>query len=123
MKWQLTSVIICLSFAEDADLRPNGKKCHFCVGDNCLGTLHCEGIEDRCITYIGVLTGKEVSVKGCASKSVCDLVTRPNFIGMNMTQREMTVKCCEGNLCNSAESIPLSFLLMSLFLLPSFLIQ
>ncbi|KAF5888929.1 urokinase plasminogen activator surface receptor-like, partial [Clarias magur] len=36
----------------DVDVRPNGKQCHFCVGENCLGIVYCEGIEDRCFTYI-----------------------------------------------------------------------
>ncbi|KAF5888926.1 urokinase plasminogen activator surface receptor-like, partial [Clarias magur] len=36
----------------DADVRPNGKQCHYCVGENCLGILYCEGIEDRCFSHI-----------------------------------------------------------------------
>ncbi|XP_053498901.1 urokinase plasminogen activator surface receptor-like isoform X1 [Ictalurus furcatus] len=105
------------------DLRPNGKKCYFCVGDNCLGNLQCEGLEDHCLTYIDTLTGHELNIKGCASKILCDFATSGLALTrMNITNRQVTWKCCKGNLCNSAASATLSFFLVLLFLLSSFLL-
>ncbi|KAM9445577.1 phospholipase A2 inhibitor NAI-like [Clarias gariepinus] len=104
----------------DADVRPNGKQCHFCVGENCLGILYCEGIEDRCFSHIDAADGTDLNVKGCASESVCRLSTKGlHFTNIN-PDTNVTMKCCEGNLCNSAESVTLSFILM-FFLLSTLL--
>ncbi|XP_053339379.1 phospholipase A2 inhibitor NAI-like [Clarias gariepinus] len=105
----------------DVDVRPNGKQCHFCAGENCLGILYCEGIEDRCFTQIGTTDGREIIYKGCVSESICLLVTKGlHFTNIN-PDTNVTMKCCEGNLCNSAESVTLSFILMLPFLLSTLL--
>ncbi|XP_053096524.1 urokinase plasminogen activator surface receptor isoform X2 [Pangasianodon hypophthalmus] len=106
------------------DLQPNGKQCYFCVGNNCLGNVHCEGIEDHCISYTDVINGRNVTLKGCASKNFCDTSSsRLRLSSMNITSREVSVKCCKGNLCNGAESVTLSFFLMLFFLLSCFLLH
>ncbi|XP_053339378.1 urokinase plasminogen activator surface receptor-like [Clarias gariepinus] len=105
----------------DVDMRPNGKQCHFCAGENCLGIVYCEGIENLCFTYIDATDGTELNVKGCASESACIVPTKGlDFTGMN-TDRNISIKCCEGNLCNSAKSVTLSFILMLPLLLSTLL--
>ncbi|XP_067280289.1 uncharacterized protein [Pseudorasbora parva] len=68
---------------------PNGKTCYYCDEKSCSNILSCSGTEDRCITDRGTFGGKSMVVKGCISKSICDVAT--NIEG---------VSCCEGNLCN-----------------------
>ncbi|KAL6483699.1 hypothetical protein MHYP_G00085710 [Metynnis hypsauchen] len=84
---------------------PNGKKC--CGNNDCSKIVRCEGDEDHCING-SVIPFVKVSLKGCASKSICDgLVSITHHF--NMTG---DIKCCEGNLCNTAISINLSLLIM-----------
>ncbi|KAL6483698.1 hypothetical protein MHYP_G00085700 [Metynnis hypsauchen] len=81
---------------------PNGKKC--CANNVCSETVKCEGDEDRCINgSVPLNFPSKTSLNGCASKSICDglISLRPYF---NFTA---DVKCCEGNLCNTAISINL----------------
>uniref|UniRef100_A0A673YZR7 UPAR/Ly6 domain-containing protein n=1 Tax=Salmo trutta TaxID=8032 RepID=A0A673YZR7_SALTR len=83
---------------------PNGKKCFTCTGTDCTSTLSCVGDEDRCIST----TGSNMTMKGCASKSICV----GDESGALRTTMGMDMKCCEGNLCNNAQSIGLSPLLL-----------
>ncbi|XP_053339388.1 phospholipase A2 inhibitor and Ly6/PLAUR domain-containing protein-like [Clarias gariepinus] len=97
----------------------NGQKCYTCAGRNCtfdcqgghciktLETVDCLGNEDRCINITATALGITTSLEGCATKSACDLVAVQAMIGIGTD-----VKCCQGNLCNEAESFNLSFLLM-----------
>ncbi|XP_067232160.1 urokinase plasminogen activator surface receptor-like [Chanodichthys erythropterus] len=91
---------------------PNGKKCYSCDGKSCSNTLNCSGTEDRCVKAT-VTSGGHV-VKGCASKSICDLAHVPGF---------KNVSCCEGNLCNGAQSVSQSFLFLCCSLLSYFLLH
>ncbi|XP_021447674.2 urokinase plasminogen activator surface receptor [Oncorhynchus mykiss] len=87
---------------------PNGKTCFTCTGTDCTSTLSCLGDEDRCISTTVNTGGEKISMKGCASKSICmgDVSQAlGSAIGMEM-------KCCEGNLCNNAQSIGLSLLIL-----------
>ncbi|MCJ8739465.1 hypothetical protein PDJAM_G00047500 [Pangasius djambal] len=105
------------------DRSPNGLQCYYCAGSNCAGKVRCEGIEDHCVTLIDFF-GRDSTLKGCVSKSLCDTSSsRLRLPGMSITSREASVICCEGNLCNSAESVTLSFFLMLFFLLSSFLLH
>ncbi|KAM9445845.1 uncharacterized protein Hap1MRO34_024582 [Clarias gariepinus] len=92
----------------------NGKICYTCDESSCSGTVSCRGDEDRCISASVKVGGNTVSVKGCVSTSLC----AASEGGIGVTD----FKCCEGNLCNSAESFTLSFLPMIIALLSSFLL-
>uniref|UniRef100_A0A671PJ62 Uncharacterized protein n=1 Tax=Sinocyclocheilus anshuiensis TaxID=1608454 RepID=A0A671PJ62_9TELE len=82
---------------------PNGKTCYSCDGQSCLNTVSCSGTEDQ------------VAVKGCASKSICDV---PNLI-----PTVNDVSCCSGNLCNGAQSVTQSFLFLCCSLLSFILLH
>ncbi|XP_036447481.1 phospholipase A2 inhibitor CNF-like [Colossoma macropomum] len=97
---------------------PNGKKC--CANNDCSETVKCEGDEDRCIkgsVPSGIPLFSKASLKGCASKSICDGLV-PITQELNITA---DIKCCEGNLCNTAISINLGLLIMLGSLLTSIL--
>ncbi|KAK2872337.1 hypothetical protein Q8A67_022234 [Cirrhinus molitorella] len=105
--------------AQDApdlsNITPNGKMCYYCDGQSCSNTVSCSGSEDRCFNATASMGGQSTVVKGCASKSICDT---PNLIP---TVGE--VSCCEGNLCNSAQSVTRSFLLLGWSLLSFILLH
>ncbi|KAF4078464.1 hypothetical protein AMELA_G00199500 [Ameiurus melas] len=64
------------------DLHPNGKNCYFCVGDNCLGNLQCEGLEDHCITYIRKIVYSKGGTKseiGFSTNTRCSHWPRAQF--------------------------------------------
>ncbi|XP_051959774.1 phospholipase A2 inhibitor and Ly6/PLAUR domain-containing protein-like [Xyrauchen texanus] len=95
--------------APDPSSTPNGKQCYSCNGPNCSNVLKCSGNEDYCVKATGSFPSVSATVKGCVSKSFCDAATSiPNLVD---------VKCCQGNLCNSAKSFTQSFMLL---LLPLF---
>ncbi|XP_047663072.1 urokinase plasminogen activator surface receptor-like [Tachysurus fulvidraco] len=87
---------------------PNGRTCYTCIKNDCTQTVHCGGNEDTCVTGTGTILGTTVTVKGCVAKSSCNGTQSVISVG-NST---VSVQCCEGNLCNSAEIFTLSFLLM-----------
>ncbi|XP_062393719.1 phospholipase A2 inhibitor and Ly6/PLAUR domain-containing protein-like [Sardina pilchardus] len=86
---------------------PNGKKCFTCVGDDCTKQLSCVGNEDRCIKATTSVSGQTVTVKGCASSSICS-----GDLSADLGSVAIGLNCCEGNLCNSAKSVGQSFLLL-----------
>ncbi|XP_026105563.1 prostate stem cell antigen-like [Carassius auratus] len=93
----------------------NGKTCYYCDEKSCSNILKCSGSEDRCIKAKGTLGGQTMVVKGCASKSVCDAESwDTDFQG---------VSCCEGNLCNGAQSVSQSFLFLCCSLLSFILLH
>ncbi|XP_048035731.1 urokinase plasminogen activator surface receptor-like [Megalobrama amblycephala] len=94
---------------------PNGKTCYSCDGQSCSNILNCSGTEDRCITATATVGGQSAVLKGCASKSMCDAASSvPNFA---------SISCCEGNLCNGAQSVSQSFLFLCCSLLSYFLLH
>ncbi|XP_067232164.1 urokinase plasminogen activator surface receptor-like isoform X2 [Chanodichthys erythropterus] len=104
-----------LQDAPDHSNVPNGKKCYSIDLKNRTNTVSCSGTEDRCIKATGTLGGQSVVVKGCASKSICDATTPvPNV---------QDISCCEGNLCNGAQSVSQSFLFLCCSLLSYFLLH
>ncbi|XP_051733841.1 prostate stem cell antigen-like [Ctenopharyngodon idella] len=104
-----------LQDAPDPSNVPNGKKCYYCDGQTCSKTLSCSGDEDRCITATATSGGQTVVVKGCVSKSFCDATTSVRNVE--------SISCCEGNLCNGAQSVSQSFLFFCCSLLSYFLLH
>ncbi|XP_056302520.1 urokinase plasminogen activator surface receptor-like [Danio aesculapii] len=90
---------------------PNGNTCYSCDGNSCSNVLKCSGSEDRCIKATGTFEGQ--TVKGCASKSICDATSVSSIQG---------ISCCSGNLCNGAKSVTQSFLILC-FPLISFILM
>ncbi|XP_048022716.1 urokinase plasminogen activator surface receptor-like [Megalobrama amblycephala] len=104
-----------LQDAPDPSNVPNGKTCFSCDGQSCSTILNCLGTEDRCITATATSGGQSVSVKGCASKSICGTTASVSDFG--------SFSCCEGNLCNGAQSVSQSFLFLCCSLLSYFLLH
>uniref|UniRef100_A0A8C1DGT3 Lymphocyte antigen 6 family member M7 n=1 Tax=Cyprinus carpio carpio TaxID=630221 RepID=A0A8C1DGT3_CYPCA len=94
---------------------PNGKTCYFCDGNTCSNTVSCSGSEDRCFNATVSFGGQPVVVKGCASKSICDV--------SNLIPTLNGASCCEGNLCNGAQSVTQSFLFLCCSLLSFILLH
>ncbi|XP_065100320.1 uncharacterized protein [Paramisgurnus dabryanus] len=88
----------------------NGKQCYSCDGLSCFNILNCLGNEDYCIKATVPGGSASQTVKGCASKSICDATSQANA-------GYMSFSCCKGNLCNGAKSVTqnLLFLLWPLF--------
>ncbi|XP_062871515.1 urokinase plasminogen activator surface receptor-like [Trichomycterus rosablanca] len=98
----------------------NGKMCYTCDSNsNCSKTLNCMGSEDRCISATVEQGGNKIAMKGCVSKIVCDAASGSSQQGIAMTK----LTCCEGNLCNGAETFTLSFLILVVPLLSSILLH
>ncbi|XP_067278799.1 phospholipase A2 inhibitor gamma subunit B-like isoform X2 [Pseudorasbora parva] len=84
---------------------PNGKKCYYCDGQNCSkNIMSCSGSEDHCIA--GTFVNQTVVVKGCVSKSYCDAAASVSSVDFG------SFSCCQGNLCNGAQSVTQSFLFL-----------
>ncbi|XP_058614683.1 urokinase plasminogen activator surface receptor-like [Onychostoma macrolepis] len=99
--------------APDPPHASNGKTCYSCDGQSCSNVMSCSGNENRCIKATASYGGQSLVVKGCASQSICDAtVSVPNAD---------SISCCEGNLCNGAQSVSQSFLFLCCSLL-SFLL-
>ncbi|XP_067280291.1 ly6/PLAUR domain-containing protein 2-like [Pseudorasbora parva] len=102
--------------AQDApDPGLTGKKCYYCDGQSCSKTMGCSGIEDRCIKATGTIENQSVVLKGCVSKSICNDTT--------LIKNVESISCCEGNLCNGAQSVTQSFLFLCCSLLSYFLLH
>ncbi|XP_026089875.1 urokinase plasminogen activator surface receptor-like [Carassius auratus] len=102
--------------APDPPTVPNGNKCFSCIGDSCSNSVNCSGTEDRCFKATGNFQSQPIAVKGCVSKSICDIVSVfDTFVG--------GVSCCSGNLCNSAQSVTQSFLFLCCSLLSFILLH
>ncbi|XP_048067479.1 urokinase plasminogen activator surface receptor [Megalobrama amblycephala] len=99
--------------APDLPQQPlNGKQCFTCNATDCSKTLACEGDETQCFITTVDIDGKKVTRKGCTSKLFC---------GTNATQSlglqagfGVYMKCCEGNLCNAAQSLRVYFVMLVL---------
>uniref|UniRef100_A0A673G3Z3 UPAR/Ly6 domain-containing protein n=1 Tax=Sinocyclocheilus rhinocerous TaxID=307959 RepID=A0A673G3Z3_9TELE len=82
-----------------------GKKCYSCDEKSCSNILSCTGSEDQCLKA----TGKSMVLKGCVSEAICNATTSVPDV--------QSISCCEGNLCNGAESVTQSFLFLCCSLL------
>ncbi|KAL7864063.1 hypothetical protein AOLI_G00154830 [Acnodon oligacanthus] len=92
---------------------PNGRKCYTCANGDCSKTMSCEGDEDQCISSKGNSVGAQV--KGCVSRSFCTA----GATNMQMAGITGDLTCCDRNLCNSAEGVKLSLLIMLVPLISS----
>ncbi|KAK2872336.1 hypothetical protein QQF64_018073 [Cirrhinus molitorella] len=101
--------------APDSSSTPNGKSCYYCDGQSCSKTVSCSGSEDRCFNATVVIGLQSQVLKGCVSKSFCDATTLIPSVGK--------VSCCEGNLCNGAQSVTQSFLFLCCSLLSFILLH
>ncbi|KAK7143123.1 hypothetical protein R3I93_014327 [Phoxinus phoxinus] len=92
-----------------------GKSCYYCDANTCSNTVKCSGIEDRCINGTGnFVFGLSTVVKGCVSKSICDAASASGV---------KSLLCCEGNLCNGAQSVTQSVLFLCCSLLSYFMMH
>ncbi|XP_067305557.1 urokinase plasminogen activator surface receptor [Pseudorasbora parva] len=109
--------------APDLPKQPlNGKRCYTCNDTDCSKTLACEGDETQCFVTTVDLIVKKVTMKGCSSKLFCGTNgTQPLGLPVKLYGTAVNMKCCEGNLCNTAQSLRVYFVmlvpLLSLFLL------
>ncbi|XP_072552240.1 phospholipase A2 inhibitor PIP-like [Salminus brasiliensis] len=85
----------------------NGKKC--CLNSDCSETVSCEGDEDRCINGTVTVNNFKVAARGCASRSICE-----GLISITHNFNLAGIKCCEGNLCNTANSMALTSSVMGI---------
>ncbi|XP_050948466.1 phospholipase A2 inhibitor and Ly6/PLAUR domain-containing protein-like [Labeo rohita] len=86
--------------------RSNGKRCYTCDSKDCLKIMNCWGNEDYCFSSNKTLSHQSVAKKGCASKSACERELE------RIAGPYGNVTCCEGNLCNGAQSVTQSFLFL-----------
>ncbi|KAG9269184.1 urokinase plasminogen activator surface receptor-like [Astyanax mexicanus] len=96
---------------------PNGRKCYTCDNNDCTGIVDCEGDEDHCVNIKSSAGNVKVTLKGCASRSVCT----EGQASMSSAGVSGSVNCCQGNLCNGAERVNLSLFLLILGPLLSFI--
>uniref|UniRef100_A0A8C1KXS0 Uncharacterized protein n=1 Tax=Cyprinus carpio TaxID=7962 RepID=A0A8C1KXS0_CYPCA len=82
-----------------------------CNTDQC-NVRDAPGISTLTLKIFG---GQSMVVKGCVSKSICD--------AGSSVQDVQGVSCCEGNLCNGAQSISQSFLFLCCSLLSFILLH
>ncbi|XP_073679975.1 urokinase plasminogen activator surface receptor-like [Garra rufa] len=108
------------NYTSDPSTDPNGKKCYYCNGQNCSNILTCAGSQDRCITAtvnLPIFGGQSHVYKGCVPESICDAMTSTYF------PHVQEISCCEGDLCNGAQSVTQSFLFLCCSLLSFILLH
>ncbi|XP_059363306.1 urokinase plasminogen activator surface receptor-like [Carassius carassius] len=116
-----TSLVCCntdqcnIQDAPDPSSVPNGKTCYSCDEKSCSNILNCSGSEDRCFKATTSVGGQSIVVKGCVSKSICDAETSVRDV--------QGFSCCEGNLCNGAQSVSQSFMFFCCSLLSFILLH
>ncbi|XP_058602609.1 urokinase plasminogen activator surface receptor [Onychostoma macrolepis] len=100
--------------APDLPLKPfNGKKCFTCnATTDCTRTMACEGDETQCFITTAEVNGKKVTMKGCSSKLLCGNGTLALGLPVQSYGFGANVKCCDGNLCNGAQSLRVYFLML-----------
>ncbi|KAL7864067.1 hypothetical protein AOLI_G00154870 [Acnodon oligacanthus] len=106
MKPLVTLVLICMLLSEAFQVS-EALRCHHCMESTCF-TLDCSSGEDYCFSGSSSAFGQTIKIKGCATNSMCF-----------SPQPAMKMNCCKGNLCNSAEGVKLSLLIMLVPLISS----
>ncbi|KAG7323439.1 hypothetical protein KOW79_013141 [Hemibagrus wyckioides] len=115
MRALVALVFICMLLPKAA---VSQLSCYTCDPTNCktYTKQDCPTGSDSCLSASATLGDNKFTLKTCAPKQICD--TPPTtFMGLTVAD----VKCCQTNLCNSAESFTLSFLVMFIPLLSSLL--
>ncbi|XP_017578505.1 prostate stem cell antigen [Pygocentrus nattereri] len=103
----LVTLVLFYILLSDAFQTTAAMMCHSCVKPKeCV--KECDPAEDRCYTASVMSLG--LSGKGCTTSLVC-----------KAAEATGKVKCCEGDLCNGAEGVKLSLLIMLVPLLFSIL--
>ncbi|KAG7323440.1 hypothetical protein KOW79_013142 [Hemibagrus wyckioides] len=115
MRALVALVFICMLLPKAAVSKLS---CYTCDSDSCntYTKQDCPTGLDSCLSATATLGDNKFTLKTCELKLNCD--TPPTTL-MGLTIANM--KCCQTNLCNSAESFTLSFLVMFIPLLSSLL--
>ncbi|XP_065098164.1 uncharacterized protein [Paramisgurnus dabryanus] len=82
-------------------LSPNMKTCYTCIDKDCSKTLNCTDNEKNC--FSGTDLSTNTTYKGCVSSCEVPKTQWSNYDN---------VTCCTGNLCNDAQSLTLSLVLL-----------
>ncbi|XP_029943109.1 urokinase plasminogen activator surface receptor-like isoform X2 [Salarias fasciatus] len=84
----------------------NGMFCSICFPGTsiCNFLIQCQGIEDRCFSAIGNVSGSVNTLLGCASASVCEAPgsAAAPFL-LSDTELMEPLSCCEGLTCNDPD--------------------
>ncbi|XP_060774449.1 phospholipase A2 inhibitor gamma subunit B-like [Neoarius graeffei] len=84
----------------EPDNKPNGLQCLSCkrlTDTTCTSSISCVGSQGHCMTeQVRFLDLANLTIKGCASKSFCDISFQNSTLG--------DVHCCSRNLCNGSEA-------------------
>uniref|UniRef100_A0A8C2FM68 UPAR/Ly6 domain-containing protein n=1 Tax=Cyprinus carpio TaxID=7962 RepID=A0A8C2FM68_CYPCA len=101
-------------YAPELPVKPlNGKKCFTCNATaDCTCTMACEGDETQCFITTAEVDGKKVTTKGCSSKLFCGNGTQALGLRVQSYGFGANMTCCEGNLCNGAQSLRVYFLML-----------
>ncbi|XP_066462071.1 urokinase plasminogen activator surface receptor-like [Eleutherodactylus coqui] len=102
---------------------PNGVICRSCVSEESTwcytsDTIQCTGDENMCLLKTTELTGSvSTAMRGCATKSYCDLSSQSYNTGGSTTN--VTITCTSGSI--SAHKVVLTPTILCLLLLKLFL--
>ncbi|KAL7864079.1 hypothetical protein AOLI_G00154990 [Acnodon oligacanthus] len=105
MKQLVTLMLVYMLFSE-ALQGSAALRCYECPGPTCdPKPVTCTPPADTCQSTTIEVSGLKGTVKGCVPKAVCDAT--------------VLMKCCDTDLCNSAEGVKLSLLIMLVPLISS----
>ncbi|KAG9331643.1 hypothetical protein JZ751_018619 [Albula glossodonta] len=111
ISFALAFALFSTALTDDA---ANGQQCFTCEGEDCTKTLKCLGSEDRCIKTSVTTGGQKLTMKGCASQTVCG-----GALNAQIGNVAVGMSCCQGNLCNGALRVGQSVLFLLLVPLAS----
>ncbi|XP_037533158.1 urokinase plasminogen activator surface receptor-like [Nematolebias whitei] len=103
-----TSYCNAKDIPEPTSFTENGRRCLSCEGLECGRTLNCAKNEDYCIKSTMKKDGQKLTMKGCASKLMC----QDKYIADAQVSTGAEISCCQGDYCNSARSISAELLLL-----------
>ncbi|KAL6483668.1 hypothetical protein MHYP_G00085400 [Metynnis hypsauchen] len=97
MKTLLTLMLVYMLFPEALQASA-ALKCYQCNRLPCSEPVTCEATDDTCFSQTMESGGQKNITKGCTTKAECNI--------------NKSMKCCDTNLCNNAEGVKLSLLIM-----------
>ncbi|KAL7859161.1 hypothetical protein SRHO_G00143080 [Serrasalmus rhombeus] len=110
MKTLVTLMLIYALFSE-ALQGSAALRCYQCEGSTCdPKPVDCTPPADTCQSTTMEVSGQKGTVKGCVPKATCDAGKATGLM-----------KCCDTDLCNGAEGVKLSLLIMLVPLISSIL--